>query len=194
MKYAVSLLSLTWLGLWLTPDQQGDRLMHQKKYQEAAALFEDPMWQGAAWFRAGEFEKSIQAFSRISTPQSYYNQGNAWVMLGKYDLAVERYDLALKARPDWKEAQENRQLAVARAKLTDSPGGEMGDQTIGADEIVFDKSKKSAGEDTELAGNQATSDAEVQAIWLRQVSTNPADFLKSKFAFQHGQTDAQDGD
>lgn len=188
MRLTIVLWAVTWTGLWFTPDQQGERLMNQKKFAEAAVAFEDPMRQGVAWFRAGEFEKSIQSFSQVSSPESQFNRGNAWVMLGKYQQAVSSYNLALKQRPEWKEAQENRDLAAARAKLTEAKGGDMGDQKIGADEIVFDKNKKSSGEETEVAGNQAKSDAEIQAIWLRQVATKPADFLKAKFAFQQGQS------
>jgi Ca-activated chloride channel family protein len=60
----------------------------------------------------------------------------------------------------------------------------MGDQKIGADEIVFDKDAKNKGEQTETAGQEAMSDAAVQAMWLRRVQTRPADFLRAKFAYQ----------
>ena len=69
--------------------------------------------------------------------------------------------------------------------MVERQGGEMGDQKIGADEIVFDKKKNSGGQDTEIAGEQAVSDATVQAMWLRRVQTKPADFLKAKFAYQN---------
>jgi Ca-activated chloride channel family protein len=184
MRTAGMLLALSWMSLWLTPDQQGRRLLERESFAEAAETFDDPMWRGVAWYRAGEFEKATQAFGRVSTPEANYNLGNSWVLLGKYDKAVDSYDQALGDRPDWKEARENRDLAVARAQLVESEGGDMGDQKIGADEIVFDKDKKPGGQDTEVAGEQAMSDAAVQAIWLRQVQTKPADFLKAKFAFQ----------
>ena len=76
-------------------------------------------------------------------------------------------------------------LAAARAKLVAQQGGDMGDQKIGADEIVFDKSKKPGGEETEIAGDQVMSDAAIQSLWLRQVQTQPSDFLKAKFRYQH---------
>ena len=184
MRTAGFLLALSWMGLWLTPDQQGRRLMERESFAEAAETFHDPMWRGVAWYRAGEFEKATQAFARVSSAEAQYNLGNCWVLLGKYEKAVASYDRALQSRPQWKEASENRDLAAARAKLVEQKGGEMGDQKIGADEIVFDKDKKKGGQDTEVAGEQAMSDAAVQAIWLRQVQTKPADFLKAKFAYQ----------
>ena len=41
--------------LWLTGDQQGRLLMQLGEYREAARRFEDPMWQGMAWYYAEEF-------------------------------------------------------------------------------------------------------------------------------------------
>lgn len=191
MRTAAVLLAISWISLWLTRDQQGRRLMKRESFAEAAETFSDPMWRGVAWYRAGEFEKATQAFARVSSAEANYNLGNCWVLLGKYDKAVASYDRALGERPDWMEARENRDLAVARAKLLEQKGGDMGDQQIGADEIVFDKDKKRGGQDTEVAGEQAMSDAAVQAIWLRQVQTKPADFLKAKFAFQQA-SDAEE--
>lgn len=105
-------------------------------------------------------------------------------MLGKYDKAIASYDEALEKRSEWEAAQENRDLAAARAKLVESPGGDLGDQRIGADEVVFDKNKPPGGQETEVAGDQAMTDSTVQAIWLRNLQTKPADFLKAKFAYQ----------
>lgn len=170
--------------LWFTPDQQGQRLFQRGEFAEAAEVFRDPMWQGAAWFRAGDFEKAAQAFARRDTVEAHYNQGNAWLMRGKYDTAIACYDRALEERPDWKEASDNRALASARARMVEQKGGDMGDQMIGADKIVFDKTAKNGGQETEVAGGKALSDQEVQSLWLRRVQTRPADFLKAKFAYQ----------
>lgn len=193
MRGVAILLAVSWAGLWLTPNQQGDRFANRGEYAEAAETYVDPMRQGVAWFRAGEFEKAAQAFARVKTPEAKYNEGNAWVMLGKYDQAIASYDKALALRPDWAEAKENRDLAAARAKRLDTHGGDLGDQELGADEIVFDKNKKPGGQDTEVAGDKAVSDAAVQEMWLRNVQTKPADFLKAKFAFQSAEA-ATEGD
>ncbi len=184
MKAILTLLAVTWIGLWLTPDQQGQREFRRGEYAQAAQTFQSPQWRGTSWYRAGEFEKAAQEFARSSTPEAQFNEGNAWLMLGKYDQAIISYNLALKQRPDWQEALENRDLAVARNKQRQQQGGDLGNQEEGADEIVFDPHKPPGGQDTVIAGDQATSDAAVQAMWLRRVQTKPADFLKSKFAYQ----------
>ncbi|WP_182869595.1 tetratricopeptide repeat protein [Rhodopirellula sp. JC639] len=187
MKFAVlfSLVAaLTWTGLWFSPDQQGQRLMRRSQFEAAAQTFRDPEWVGIAWYRAGEFEKAEQAFARVASAESEFNRGNCLVMQGKYDAATQRYDRALELRPGWSDAKINRDIALARAEKTRRAGGEMGEQKLGADEIVFDKNKSSEGEDTEVKATQPLSDAAMQELWLRRVQTKPRDFLKAKFAFQ----------
>lgn len=184
MKWIVPIAAVSWLGLWLTPDQRGQRLFEREQFEAAADAFVDPLWRGTAWYRAGEFEKAAQEFARVNSPVAHFNAANCWLLLGKYDAAINAYDLALTKRTDWLEAMENRELAVARRDRLSNEGGEAGDQRIGADKIVFDKRKSSGGEQTVVAGEQAASDASVQALWLRRVQTDPADFLKAKFAYQ----------
>jgi Ca-activated chloride channel family protein len=57
---------------------------------------------------------------------------------------------------------------------------------MGADDMVFQQgdTSPSAGEE-QVAGAQEPSDAELRSIWLRQVQTRPADFLRAKFAQQY---------
>jgi Ca-activated chloride channel family protein len=184
MRALAVIATLTWAGLWFTPDQQGRRHFERGEFIAAAEVFQDPLWQGAAFYRAGEFEKAARAFARRDTAEAHYNQGNAWLMNGKYEDAIASYDRALTRRPAWQEAADNRELAAARLKMTTVTGGDMGDQKIGADKIVFDKNAKSEGQDTEVAGGKALSDQEMQSLWLRRVQTRPADFLKAKFEYQ----------
>ena len=184
MRALAVIATLTWAGLWFTPDQQGRRHFERGEFLAAAEVFQDPLWQGAAFYRAGEFEKAARAFARRDTAEAHYNQGNAWLMNGKYEDAIASYDRALTRRPGWQQAADNRDLAAARLKMTTVTGGDMGDQKIGADKIVFDKNAKSEGQDTEVAGGKALSDQEMQSLWLRRVQTRPADFLKAKFEYQ----------
>jgi Ca-activated chloride channel homolog len=188
MMKSISLLAaiagITWWSLWFTPDQYGQRLLNRGEFRAAAETFRDPMRQGVAWFRASEFEKAEQAFARSATEVAEFNRGNCLVMLGKYEAAIDRYDRALELAPDFEDARVNRDVAVARAKLVERKGGDMGDQKVGADEITFDKSTNTSGQDTETEASRPLSDAELQAVWLRRIQTRPADFLKSKFAYQ----------
>ena len=186
MKIVLTLLAFSWAGLWFTPDQQGRRLFERGKFAEAAKVFHDPLWQGVAWYRAGDFKEAAAAFSRRETPEAYFNKGDALLMTGSYDAAIEAYNEALKRRPSWKEAKENRDLATARKKLTADKGGDLGDQRVGADKVVFDQTKENPqGQATQVAGDKAISSEAMQSLWLRKVTTKPADFLRSKFAYQY---------
>jgi len=175
----------------LTPDQQAYRLFADGDYEAAAESFADPMWRGVALFRQGEFEQAAGVFAGFDTPEAAFNQGNALVMQGKYVDAVARYDRALELRPDWEPATVNRNIAAQRAAALEQTGGEGTGGMLGADEIVFSDAKSPPSEQEEQTdGGAPLSDEELRAIWLRQVQTKPADFLRAKFAYQYAMHDA----
>ena len=57
----------------------------------AAFLFDTPAWQGAALYRAGEYD---QAALRFEAAQDWYNLGNAQAHAGRHAAALEAFDLA----------------------------------------------------------------------------------------------------
>jgi len=157
----------------LTPDQQGQRFFARGDFAEASNRFTDPMWRGVALFRQGEFKTSAGIFAGMDTAEAAFNHGNALVMQGLYDAAAERYARALELRPDWADATNNREIALARAAMLKQEGGEGTGGMLGADDG-----------DEQTEGGEAMSDEELRAVWLRQVQTKPADFLAAKFAYQ----------
>ena len=181
-------------ALWRSPDRQGQLLMDQQNYLEAAEVFTDPMQQGNALFKAGEFKEALAVFNTIVTTDGKYNRGNCQMMLGKYDAAIELYDAVLTERPSWQPATTNREIALARkaalAPPTDDAGGTGGE--LGADEIVFDdRAKNSKSEEiVETDNGEPLSDDEMRALWLRKVQTKPADFLRAKFSYQYQRDEA----
>lgn len=173
----------------LTKDQKGYKLFQKDKFDVAAEAFRTLAWKGAAHYRAGEFDEAAAAFSGIDSPEGALNHGNSLVMLGKYEEAIERYERALTLKPDWPPAMTNLALAQTRAKSLEKKGGEMTGGMLGADEYVFSKnSSKDTGEEEAVAGNEP-NEAEQRAIWLRQIQTRPADFLRTKFAYQYQMTE-----
>jgi Ca-activated chloride channel family protein len=169
----------------LTEDQRAYRDYAAGDYETAAADFADPVWRGVALFRQGEFEQAAGVFAGFDTADAAFNQGNALVMLGRYDEAIARYRRALELRPDWEPAVVNRNIAAARAERLKREGGEGTGGQLGADDIVFSDAKSPPSSDTEQTeGGERLSDEELRSIWLRQVQTKPADFLRAKFAYQ----------
>ena len=175
-------------NLWLTPDQQGARLMARQRYAEAAQHFRDPLWQGTAFYRDGQFKEAAAVFARVDSPEAAFDRGNALLMQGKYSDAIASYDHALQRRPDWREAKANRDLAEARRQMLEPPQDDAGGTggQMKPDEIVFDDRPQQSGDskEVEIVTGGEMSDEQLQALWLRRVQTRPADFLRAKFAYQ----------
>ena len=127
---APSASAFEWADLWFTAEQQGQRLMDKGQYQQAAKKFKTPEQIGVALFMAGDFESAASVLGRASSAQAHYNRGNANIMLGQYDAAIDAYQKALSRRPDWPEADQNLQIAIARkqalAPADDDYGGTGG--------------------------------------------------------------------
>src|SRR5262245_51924339 len=79
-------------GWWFTSAQQADRLFHQGRFDQAAAVSVDPARKGAALYRKGEFKEAAIAFARDPSAAGAFNHGNALLMQGKYDDAIKSYD------------------------------------------------------------------------------------------------------
>jgi Ca-activated chloride channel family protein len=192
LAWSVPAQALEWpadlAGWWLTPDQQGERLVEQGRYSEAAERFEDPARRAAAYYRGGDFERAAGLFGRLRSAEAAYNRGNALVMLGQYDAAIESYERALQLRPDWDLPRDNRALALARKERLAPPESDAGGTggMLGADEIVFDDTGRVAesGSETTTEGGEVMSEEEMRSVWLRRVQNDPADFLRARFAWQ----------
>jgi Ca-activated chloride channel family protein len=160
----------------------------QGHYAEAAEHFHDPLWQGTALYRDGQFEAAAAAFARVDSPEAAFDRGNALLMHGKYGDAIASYDRALQQRQDWHEAKANRDLAEARRRMLEPPKDDAGGTggQLQADEIVFDDRPQQSGDakEVEVVTGGQMSDEQLQALWLRRVQTRPADFLRAKFAYQ----------
>jgi Ca-activated chloride channel family protein len=179
----------------LSPDRQGYRSFSHADFGAAAGQFADPQWRAAALFRGGDFEQAAGIWSGSDTAEGAFNHGNALVMQGEYAQAAQRYARALELRPGWTAAQENREIALSRARALEQEGGDMTGGMLGADEIVFSSPPAKADPGTDQSEPEAAAgDAARREIWLRQVQTRPADFLRSKFAYQYATRAAEETD
>jgi Ca-activated chloride channel family protein len=186
---APSAMALDWVDLWFTPEQQGQRLLDQGEYQQAAGKFTTTESIGAALFLAGDFENAASVLGRSASAEAHYNRGNAHIMLGEYDAAIDAYLSALTKRPNWPEAEQNLQIATLRKQALAPPEDDFGGTggQLEADEYVFDDTgrvNKSSGEQVIDAADQQLSEDAMRAMWLRKVETRPADFLAARFNYQ----------
>ncbi|TBY08167.1 VWA domain-containing protein [Rhizobium laguerreae] len=165
--------------IWLTPDQQG-RLAYQRgDFQAASARFSDPMWKGVALYRAGRFAEAVDAFARVDTPESWYNQGNALLQLSKFAEAVVVYRKSLATRKGWPEAQANLAIAEQLLKAEEEKDDEQPqDPNQKADSIQFDDKGKQ-GKQGQMSIAEQTSE-----MWMKNINVSPADLMARKFALE----------
>ena len=101
-----------WRELFINDNQRAYELLEEGQVAEAAQTFDDSTWQGIAAYKAQEYEEALQYWSNEESPITSYNRGNALARNGKFPEALEAYDQALGAKPDWEDAQFNRDLVA----------------------------------------------------------------------------------
>ncbi len=180
--------------LWWTPDQQGRRLFERGENAAAAERFEDPMWKGVAFYRAGDLERAAEWLGHVTTPEAAFNLGHAYARLGRYPEALAAYDEALAARPEWAEARADRELVAAIIAAEAEPADDEeppagGDPTFDADEVRFDdKGKKGSRGEVEMS---KLSDEQLAEMWMRRLQATPADFLRFRFALEAAEAEEE---
>jgi Ca-activated chloride channel homolog len=176
----------TWMDLWLTHDQQGRYYFERGEYQKAAAEFEDPLWKGLALSRAGDYEDALNAFALSDSAEAWYNQGNALAHLGKYPEAAQVYQQAIARRSPWPEAQDDLAFVESLIPKPKDKDKDKEQQEIAPDlppdQVKFDEKGKE-GKKTQTV-RVKLDPKKLAEIWMRNIQTTPADFLRRRFAIQ----------
>jgi Ca-activated chloride channel family protein len=175
----------SWIDLWLTHDQQGRYYFEHGEFQKAAEKFEDPMWKGIALSRAGDYEDALNAFALSDSAEAWYNQGNALAHLGKYPEAVQAYQQALARHHPWTEAEDNLALVQSLIPKADKKKKDEEQETapnLPPDQVKFDEKGKQ-GKKTQIK-REKLDPKKMAEIWMRNIQTTPADFLRRRFAMQ----------
>ncbi len=176
-----------WVDWFLTADQQGRLAFEDKRFADAGELFEDAMWRGYAKYRSGQYEEAIQIFQRLDTAEAAFAQGMAQIKNRQYRPAVRSFEVALVRRPDFPEAERNREVAqvivdyVEDAREQSDTGEESG---IGADEVVFDN-EAARGADTQIEAPQEEARPLTSDQWIQAIDTDMSDFLRSRFLLEN---------
>jgi Ca-activated chloride channel family protein len=167
------------IDMWLTADQQGRRAFEAGEFEKAAAHFQDPMWKGTAFYRAGKFADALDAFAAVDSAESWYDQGNALLHLMKFEQAVAAFSKALELHKDWPDAKAN--LAIAERLLKNQKEQEEEQQdapNLPPDQVQFDdKGKKGKAGQMNIA--EQTSE-----MWMKNIQVSPADLMARKFAME----------
>ena len=84
----------TWADLWYSRDFQAQKLLEQGDYLAAAKTYEDEMRKGIAFYKAGNFEEAVNAFTQDTSALGYYNLALSYAKLGNYQAAMEALNIA----------------------------------------------------------------------------------------------------
>ena len=177
--------ALHWMDLLFTADQQGRWYFERGDYTQAAESFEDFYWKGIALYRAGDFEQAVSTFALLDTAEAHFFLGNCYARMDALPAAVESYQEALRIHADFTEAEENLRLVeslIVPAKEDENEAEAGGEPNLPPDEVEFDEKGK-RGKEGEI--DQALfSEEQLAEMWMRNIQTSPADFLRFKFRVQ----------
>lgn len=97
-----------WDDLWLTPDQQGQRLLDADQPGLAAEQFESADWSAWANWQAGNYDRSADAYQRAEA--SDYNLGTALARQGDLEAALPLLEQFVQDNPEHENGRHNLEL------------------------------------------------------------------------------------
>jgi len=151
-----------WQDLWSRKDQQAAITMQSNNYNEAAKLFENTNWKATALYRANEFEKAIEQYSKMNTAEANYNLGNALAKTGKIDEAISAYRRVLNLNAEHKDAKFNISL-LEKMKKDAQQNKQDSKKESQKDKSQQGKSKEEQGQSSESSEEGQQSEDSKQA-------------------------------
>jgi Ca-activated chloride channel family protein len=139
-----------WDDLWQTKNQQAQRQLQDGNADDAAALFENPEWQGVAQYEAGAFAESAARFAEQGDTRNLYNLGNALARQGELESAIDAYEEVLETDPGNVDAEYNRDLLKKLLEQQAEQEQEGGQQ----------ESSNQSGDQNQQSDNESSSDSE----------------------------------
>ena len=150
--------ALEWKDLWMTKDQQAAEAFASEAHTTAALLFEATDWQGAANYKAANYEAAVASFSAIDTVDGHYNRGNALALSGNYAESIAAYDIALSLELGHPDALKNKEIVE---QLLEQEEAENGENQDGEDQ-ESESEQNSENESDEESENSDQQDQESQ--------------------------------
>ena len=128
------LAALTWRQLPVWKDSLSLWSYQISIIEEKGAAADNPINllpyynRGSAYFDAGDYEKSIEDFTKVlflnpGYKDAYVNRGSAYGILGRYGLALNDFNKALAIDPTDVAARKNRAMALEVLKGAEPMGG-----------------------------------------------------------------------
>ncbi len=183
---ALTLLGLGCLAL-AGPDAIGRLALRADLPQVAAPLLADPLEQGVARYRAGDYARADAAFAASGGRNQTYNRGLSLAALGDYPLSVAYFDAVLFVNPADADARRNRDLVSTmyppNQGTSVAPGRIEGHGNLGPSEAT---EQSAAG----LLDPGTMPKIEARGIvasdeWLATISDDPGEFLRLRLRAEY---------
>ena len=125
-------------------------------------------WQAAKAYREEDYREALAGFERDTSATGFYNQGNALARIERFQEAIAAYDKALALKPEFEDANYNRELVVAALEERQQEAGEEAPEPepgTGDQEGEGDESEGSGDEsvDQNAQGKEEGQSSEGQA-------------------------------
>lgn len=191
--------ALGWQDLWSTPDQRAMQQLEAGEAAKAAQLFEQPDWQAAAHYRAGDYDQALHALQGQQGPAADYNRGNALARSGQLEQALAAYDAALQGSPEDQDARFNRELVNKLLQQQKAEQRQQRESQGGDDQSQQEQPQQDAGGDSgnenqqqqDEQGGQGSQEQKEQADGSGQGAQQQQDAQGSEGEQDKQQQDAQ---
>ncbi len=195
----------SWRDWFRNQEQRAESAMQQDDYEQALALSTNPLRQGNAAFRQGDYAAAERFYSADPSADGHYNQGNALAAQQRYPEAIDAYDRALALQADHEDAAYNKALLEQRQQQQQEQQEQQDQNSEQEQEQEQDQQQPQGDEDQQSeeqpgdeqeqqqqpdpADEEPMNDEEQQAVeqWLRRVPDDPGGLLRRKFRLQHQQ-------
>lgn len=163
--------AIEWRDLWQSKQQQAQQDYANGEFDSARQKFTQPLWQGNAAYRSGDYAAAEQDFRRAvdaaPNQHSWHNLGNSLAQQGRYQEALNAYNQALQHTPDFTPAQKNAELMQQLLQQQQQQSQQQNQQNQ-------DQQNSEQQNNTQQEGEQQQSDSSSEQSDNQQASDNDA--------------------
>ena len=166
-------LDMTWQDLWKTKDQQAQNAYNTQDYKKASELFANPEWKAAADYKAGAYDKAIEALKSGDSANKLYNRGNALAQSGQLKDALDAYNQALKLNPKDEDTLYNKDLVQKALEQQQQQDQQKNQNDQDQKDQSNDKTDQNKQKDPQHGNNQENKEQDEQKDQSSDQSAQP---------------------
>lgn len=184
----------TFESLLFSQEQRAQLDFNEGNYLEAGKRFSDPLRSGLSFYLAEDFTTAAKKFQSIESDEALFNLANSFAHGYNFLYSLATYNVLLERSPEYPGALKNRAIVQgvvdemkALGESQQPEGGTSQEEMDHPMNMEFDKEQIEFGEQEapeQLTADQLLNDPELADLWMKQVQSDPAEFLSNKFHLQ----------